>query len=199
MQSDERNRLQSQENNCLKQNQKDPFLPCVGDNSSNKTPSPVSSPPVVSPASIPLVHLNPSSDKRDSIELSAYKSGYFLHPEALRFCSMISQKIYNDILAGKKINTIVITGFADGVKNEGVPKNREVPTSKCHIVESATIDDKNLARLRSCVIWELLSDSLNKQGVGIVFGWDKDQITDIEDGGDSTGAFRKVVVEVIWQ
>jgi hypothetical protein len=40
---------------------------------------------------------------------------------------------------------------------------------------------------------------LNKQGVGIVFGWDKDQITDIEDGGDSTGAFRKVVVEVIWQ
>lgn len=185
---------ESQAKKCLEQNLQaanaDTNLPCVGGPSPTNTLTPP--PPLTPPAVV-------SNDKKLVRELPAYKSGFFLNPEALRFCELLAQEIDTLNQGGHKVELIIITGYADGERNMGVPKGRETIPDKCQkIAPNPTINDKELAGLRGCATWDLLAGILEGKAQS-GFGWQPDSIRDIEDGGPSGDPYRKVVVEVIWQ
>ncbi len=194
LQKDKKSPTESQAKKCLEQNlqaNSDATLPCV-----EVPPLPTSTatpPPVAPPTEVP-------SEKKLVRELPAYKSGYFLHPETVKFCELLTQEIDALNQTGHKIELIVITGYADGERNRGVLKGREPIPDRCQkIAPNPTINDKELAGLRGCSIWDLLSGLLEGKKAQSGFGWRPDSIQDIEDGGLSGDPYRKVVVEVIWQ
>jgi hypothetical protein len=180
----------SQAARCLEQNLRaediDTALPCV-----EAEPT--------KPASVLPPFVIPDGEKHLVRELTSYRSGYFLHPDVLRFCEGVLQEIYDLNQNGKRIELIIITGQADGQRNAGILKGREAIPQKCrNIAMNQTINDSELAGLRGCVVWDLLSSTLDGQKTLTGFGWKPDQITDIPDGGPSGTRYRKVTVEVIW-
>jgi hypothetical protein len=185
----------NQASKCLEQNVEaagdDTALPCVAGGASTSA-SPATPQPTVAP---PLE----GGEHKLVRELRAYKSGYFLHPEALKFSELLSQEIITLNQTGHKVELIVITGQADGGRNNGVPKGREaIPDSCAHIAQNSTINDEELAKLRGCAMWVALSGVLAGKALA-GFGWDPSPIRDIEDGGPSGPPYRKVVVEVIYE
>ena len=176
----------SQADKCLEQYRENPGLPCVVNNSQTGG-DPQTPPAPDSPDGKSLVR-----------SLTGYRSGYFLHPGTLKFCNLLLQDI-NRLNAGGNKVTIVVTGYADGEKNYGVPAGQEKPTPECsQIARSQVINDEELARLRGCSVWAILSSILEKQGIAL-FGSETDLFKDIDDGGPAGDSYRKVVVEVMWQ
>ncbi|HEX8147636.1 MAG TPA: hypothetical protein VF591_10690 [Pyrinomonadaceae bacterium] len=178
----------SQADKCLELNRENPTLPCVVNNSTEGGGTQPPPPPAPgSPDGKVIVR-----------SLTGYRSGYFLHPGTLKFCNLLSQDINRLSAAGNKV-TVVVTGYADGEKNYGVPAGREKPMPKCsQIARSQVINDEELARLRGCSVWDILSSLLERQGVAL-FGSRTNQFQDIDDGGPAGDPYRKVVVEVVWQ
>jgi hypothetical protein len=197
-----RGRPQSAADRCLEQNSKpggNPSLPCVEINSPTGQPPRQPPPAPEPPRQEPPAAGNPNEQRRVHT-LDSYQSGRFLRPGLMSFCRALSQEISGLSSAGHKVR-VIVTGHADGEVNPGVSKEHERPTAKCsQVAQGETINDTELARLRGCIVWDLLTVMLDEQGI-VLFGGDTRgpediKVEDIADGGDSGNLYRKVVVEV---
>lgn len=127
-------------------------------------------------------------------ELQAYKVGDPTHPESLPFAERIVSSIRSQLVAGRVIDRVIVTGFADGIPNSGLNLNlRELPV-RCSNGVITPVDDGELAHLRGCIILDQISGILGiKYSSGISWtGTEEDE----PDGGLQGNPYRKVKVEV---
>ena len=127
-------------------------------------------------------------------ELDSYVVGQPTHRDSLRFSETIANEVKNLIKSGRRIEKIIVTGFADGIPNKGIKYDLGHLSSDCQKGISAPLDDTELALLRGCIILEQISRSVGSPSVGII-GWRKDEY-DEPDGGKQGAPYRKVRVEI---
>lgn len=133
-------------------------------------------------------------------ELFGYDKGYLTHPESFSFCKELATKIQDLVNSGCEIKLVVVKGFADGIPNRGLKYDiAKLPKECKENRDFETIDDTELAFLRGCLIWNLLSGLLEESvGSGIIAAWGKNEYYDEPDGGQIGYKYRKVSLEIIY-
>jgi hypothetical protein len=127
-------------------------------------------------------------------ELDGYQVGQPAHADAITFCQTVSKEIKSLVGSGRKIEKILVTGFADGIPNKGINYDLSRLPSNCEKGIKSPVDDPELALLRGCVVLEQLSEMLEPIFAGGI-SWRKDKY-DEPDGGHQGSAFRKVRIEI---
>lgn len=141
----------------------------------------------------------PSSDNGlNSVkrEISGYELGGFVHKSGLAFCNNLADEIRDLVASGQKINMILVKGFADGKPNKGVRYVRSSIPAPCQPDASVeTLNDVALARMRACIIQNLLTGMIDPKYASSIAAWQMEQY-DEPDYGFQGYAYRKVSVEV---
>ena len=113
----------------------------------------------------------------------------------MAFANSVAADIKSLILANRRVDQILVKGFADGIPNDGVSYIPEVIPSRCRKdLDSDVLNDEQLAFMRGCVVLELIKERVGEPLSGGAL-W-KTDMHDEKDGGASGYAYRKVVVEV---
>lgn len=162
------------------------------------TPNPSATPTVAPTVPLPP---SPSPTRGNSLkrELTGYIAGRFTHSEGLLFCRNIAEEVRSLISSGRRINTILVKGFADGIPNGGLSYNRALLPTQCQPeVNVSTLNDTQLAHLRGCIILNTLSGMIEPKYAGGIVAWRTDQY-DEPDYGLRGGAYRKVSVEILYE
>lgn len=128
-------------------------------------------------------------------ELIGYGVGELTHPKSLAFCNNLAREIKTLTDSGRRIELIIVRGYADGIRNNGLKYNLGLLPIKCQeLVTPGLVDDPKLAFLRGCIIWNLLSGMIDSTQAGGI-AWEKQQY-DEPTGGLKGDLYRKVTVEV---
>jgi hypothetical protein len=130
--------------------------------------------------------------------LADYITGEPIHSRGEVFCRRIAAKIREQVTSGRRVQQIVIAGFADGTPNDGVVYDLNVLPPNCRNGVSSPLDDNELALLRGCVIFEKLKEMLGEQYAGGE-GWQKPEAYDEPDWVHMGGKYRKVHVEITFR
>lgn len=129
-------------------------------------------------------------------ELRDFEEGAPLHPGAVAFAQDVAAQLKGLLVAGRSIDRIVVTGFADGIPNPGVAFSGELVPARCRRgLTGPLLNDHELAFMRGCVVLQLIQELAGQPLAGGV-RWQPPLSYDEPDGGDAGYAFRKVVVEV---
>lgn len=131
------------------------------------------------------------------IMLSYYKVGVFRHPNMRQFCKKISSEIDLYEKKNDKIISILIIGYADGIKNKGIKYKCKNIDPECLSSKDSIliVDDLGLAKLRACQIATILKSYLRDKDYFINTKI-KEQPVDAPDGTDIGGQYRKVEVYI---
>jgi hypothetical protein len=112
----------------------------------------------------------------------------------MRFSETLTGEVKSLVAAGRRIDKIIVTGFADGIPNRGLNYNLNLLPSNCQKGITLPLDDSELALIRGCVVLEQMSQMVGSLYTGGI-SWRKDEF-DEPDGGRKGNAFRKVRVEI---
>lgn len=130
-------------------------------------------------------------------QLIGYGEGRYIHSNASLFTNNVAAEIRSLQHQGLTLTRMVVRGFADGLRNQGVRYAITAVPFRCRpgIEGQNLLFDRDLAFLRACLIWDDISSNLGESTRGQP-AWLRD-IYDIPDGGPSGPAFRKTVVEFV--
>lgn len=149
--------------------------------------------PYVPPSAEPPRFAPPGSDAHRRV-LYGFDEGNPVHPGANEFATHVAQEIAFFIRT-QRIERVEVIGFADGIPNPGVPYTIELVPDQCRsTVNSASLNDEQLAFLRGCMISFLIAQRIEQPLAGGV-SWKNNQF-DEPDGGLIGPAYRKVVVNI---
>ncbi len=127
-------------------------------------------------------------------QLTGYEIGQPTHKNRSKFVMDLFKEINDRIESGYEVSEIAITGFADGIPNNGlkIDLSHLPEICKSKDINSSRINDLELARLRGCII----STDLRKLTELNSFGGVNVNEFDEPDGGKQGIAYRKVFVKV---
>ena len=128
------------------------------------------------------------------LELHGYGRGSATHKQDNLFCEKLAGEIKARIASGRRIEKIVVTGFADGIVNHGLQDGFGTVPVDCLEGVSVPIDDHELALLRGCTILRKLSAKIALPTAGGI-SW-KSEEHDEPDGGYEGEPYRKARVDV---
>ena len=127
-------------------------------------------------------------------ELQGYDVGAVGHRDGLSFSRLLADEIEAQISSGRRVSRIIVTGFADGIPNDGLILDLNEFPAKCQVGIIVPIDDEELALLRGCIILDQISTVLGAQYAGGI-SWKGDE-EDEEDGGNQGKPYRKTKVDI---
>jgi hypothetical protein len=130
--------------------------------------------------------------------LDNYEVGEPIHERGELFCKRLAAKIREQVTSGRKVQRVIITGFADGIPNKGKVYDLTLLHPSCRNGVSSPLDDDELALLRGCVIFESLKETISEKYAGGE-GWQKPETHDEPDGINQGGKYRKVHVEITFR
>jgi hypothetical protein len=98
----------------------------------------------------------PSTDQAFLIidSLIGYHPGDYNHSRISMFTKNLHAEIAEELKNGNNLFEINFRGYSDGIPNKKTKLWQEVPISLCSQGKSGTIDDKDLAYIRSCLVRE---------------------------------------------
>jgi hypothetical protein len=171
------------------------YVPKSGPRKTPTNPSPTSRPP--QPSATPLqAHPPPVRAASIERELANYDLNSFSNKNSLAFCDNLAEEIRDLVASGRKINMIIVKGFADGKPNYGIKYDRNSLPAQCQPdINTETLNDVELARLRSCIIRDLLVGMIEPKYASSIAAWQTD-LYDEPDNGLQGYAYRKVTVEI---
>jgi len=129
--------------------------------------------------------------------LDNYEVGEPVKNSGERFCRRLAAKIREQTMSGRKVERVIITGFADGIPNPGTIYDLNLLPLNCRNGVNSPLDDNELALLRGCVIFETLRKIVGKSYAGGE-GWQR-EAHDEPDGINQGGKHRKVRVEITFR
>jgi hypothetical protein len=129
--------------------------------------------------------------------LDNYEEGEPVKKSGEEFCRRIVAKIREQTMSGRKVQRVIITGFADGIYNPGKIYDLNLLPLNCRKSVSSPLDDDELALLRGCVIFETLREIAGESYAGGE-GWRR-EAHDEPDGINKGGKHRKVRVEITFR
>jgi hypothetical protein len=129
--------------------------------------------------------------------LDDYEKGDPVKKSGEQFCRRLAAKIREQTMSGRKVQKVVVTGFADGIPNDGKVYDLTQLPLNCQKSVSSPLDDDELALLRGCVIFETLRKIAGESYAGGE-GWQRES-HDEPDGVNQGGKYRKVHVEITFR
>lgn len=141
---------------------------------------------------------DPNTNDYPSLTLDGFKPGYYYHSEIYNFSSGVLKTIENIEKKEYDIIRITIKGYADGLKNEHLFEEKELPQyclKYSNYVQGK--EDIQLATLRACYTESILKELIKGKPYYIYVNFENEYY-DEPDGGKSGPSHRKIEVNITY-
>lgn len=130
--------------------------------------------------------------------LTGFGPGGFYHSEVYNYCQSVMKTLENIERKGNDIIRVTIKGFADGLRNEHVIEENELPP---YCLKYSNYDkgkeDVQLATIRACYVESVLRNLLVGKSYAIYVNFNQEYY-DEPDGGKEGPEHRKVMVKIAY-